>query len=59
MAKYEFKVDGVKFKSIEGRGDIVQIIFALNKIANELAENNRILRRIHRAKTKETLEDEA
>ncbi len=59
MTKYEFRVDGKKFKSIEGRGDVVQILFALNKIANELAENNRILRRMHYRKTKESMEDEA
>lgn len=59
MGKYEFRVDGKKFKSIEGRGDIVQLLFALNKIANELAENNRILRRMHYKKKGEALEDEA
>ena len=59
MGKYEFKIRGKKYESIEGRGDVIQILFILNRIANELAENNRILRKMHYRKSKETLEDEA
>ena len=59
MAKYEFKVKGKKVTSTEGMNDVVQILFILNRIASELAENNRILRRAYRTKRGEVLEDEA
>ncbi len=59
MGKYELKINGKKIVSTEGMNDIVQVLFILNRIASELAENNRILRRAYRAKRGEALEDEA
>lgn len=59
MAKYEFRIRGKKYKSIEGHGDIIQVLFILNRIASELAEGNRILRKMHYRKSKEVLKDEA
>lgn len=60
MGKYEFKLNGKKVVSTEGMNDVVQILFILNRIANELAENNRILRRAYRYKKGEaSLSDEA
>ncbi len=60
MAKYEIKIKGKKITSTEGQGDIVQILFILNRIASELAESNRIARRIHNYdKRRDRLEDEA
>ena len=44
MGKYGFLIKGKKIVSTEGQNDVVQIIFVLNKIANELAEANRLKR---------------
>ena len=60
MGKYEFRIKGKKIISTEGQGDIVQILFILNRIASELAENNRILRSMYNYnKRRNRLADEA
>lgn len=59
MGKYEFRINGKKIISTEGMNDTVQIIFVLNKIANELAENNRILRKMYYVQNHKLLKDDA
>ncbi len=60
MGKYEVRIKGKKITSTEGHGDIVQILFILNRIASELAENNRILRNMYNYDKRRTrLRDEA
>lgn len=59
MGKYEFRINGKKIISTEGMNDTVQIIFVLNKIANELAENNRILRKTYYVQNHKLLKDDA
>ena len=60
MGKYDLKIKGKKVTSTEGHGDIIQILFILNRIASELAENNRILRSMHNyGKKRDRLRDEA
>jgi len=42
MGKYHISIDGAEVNNSKGLNDNVQLVYILNKIANELAEANRL-----------------